>query len=111
MSEQVVKAGLPGFRPYAYRDVNGVLHGQPQPGQIIPPPIEPEPEIVETPSQITEIQEPIIVELSIFEHFDAILNKLPVEDVDEEKQRLLDIAHDELETVKRTVERALTYGT
>jgi hypothetical protein len=111
MSEQVEGASLATFRPYAYRDVNGVLHGIPQPGQQIPPPLEPEPEILEEKVVITESAEPVFVELSIFDHFDAIIAKIPTEELDEEKQRLLDIARDEVESVKRTVNRALTYGT
>lgn len=97
-----------------YRRIDGSMSDQPK-GSIPQPEsveelAEPITVISESPA-ITNIQEPIIVELSIFDHFEAIIAKIPAEEIDEEKQRLLDIAREELENTKRTLKRALTYGT
>ena len=110
MKTQEVSSNGVGLRPYVYRRIDGSMSDQPMGSK-------PQPEIVEEilteveQPPITEVQEPIIIELSIFDHFEAIIAKIPVEEIDEEKQRLLDIARDEVESVKRTVNRALTYGT
>lgn len=109
MSEQAESGNGVGLRPYVYRRIDGTMSDQPL-GST--PKIEPDIiEHNENKAIIIPEQEPVIVELSIIEHFEAILAKIPVEEFDEEKQRLLDIARDEVESVKRTVKRALTYGT
>lgn len=108
MSEQAESGNGVGLRPYVYRRIDGTMSDQPI-GST--PKLEPDEQIVQTPDIIAEQQEPVIIELSILEHFEAIIAKIPVEEIDEEKQRLLDIARDEVESVKRTVNRALTYGT
>jgi len=104
MKTQEASTNGVGLRPYVYRRIDGSMSDQP-----IGSNIEHEREVL--PTIITEVQQPIIIELSIFEHFEAIITKIPIEDMDEEKQRLLDIARNEVESVKRTVKRALTYGT
>lgn len=113
MKTQEASSNGVGLRPYVYRRIDGTMSDQPKGSKPQPESNEELPEtvtITSEPQIVTELQEPI-VELSIFEHFEAIIAKLPVEDIDEEKQRLLDIARDEVESVKRTVNRALTYGT
>jgi len=110
MKTQEANTNGVGLRPYVYRRIDGSMSDQPigtkpQHNFIEITPFDMQIELIPT------ITEPIIIELSIFEHFEAIIAKIPVEEIDEEKQRLLDIARNEVESVKRTVKRALTYGT
>lgn len=109
MKTQEASTNGVGLRPYVYRRIDGSMSDQPM-GSNTELESEEIPTITSEPI-IEKVQEPIFIELSIFEHFEAILEKIPLEEMDEEKQRLLDIARNEVESVKRTVNRALTYGT